>query len=92
MFTRSELSYTQEPLKTQMINALLKVAKEEKKRAIDKFEQTYGRPYDGSSNEDWDLLDKTYTNLFAAVSLLKSNDLKSGTEFSVLENYKNFSL
>lgn len=63
-------SYAQGPLKTQMIVALLKIAKEEEKRAIDKFKEIYGRPYDGSRDEDWDLLDKTYTNLYAAVNLL----------------------
>ncbi len=53
-----------------LLNALGGVAAREQARAITEFEAEHG-PYDGGSDEHWDLLNKDYCAVESAMDLIR---------------------
>ena len=54
----------------RLIDNLVRLSEEQLQRDLAAFEQTHGRPYDGSSDTDWDALGKDHTILEGVVNVL----------------------
>ena len=57
---------------TGLIECLSRVACRERQRAITEFEDAHGRPYDGSSDHDWDLLDKDHVGIESSINVINA--------------------
>lgn len=56
----------------ELLTSLGRIAAEMQQRAYDKFEADYGCPYDGSRDDDWDKLDKSYTQIEQAMDFIRA--------------------
>src|SRR5690606_10969844 len=64
--------------KDALLKALGEVAAREEQRAHAEFAAEHGREYDGSSDEDWDKLDKSYCAVEFAMGIVAEASPKAG--------------
>lgn len=55
-----------------LLECMARVVERERTRAVAEFEKMAGRPYDGGSDADWDVIDKDWCGIEEAMNVVRA--------------------